>query len=81
LATFAQAMSSTNPTAPIIARNTALIGPPLNRSLKVATAMRVNSLFVSGYCVASRLAMVFISVCACARLYSGFNRPNTLRER
>ena len=81
LATFAHAISRTNPTAPIIDRNTALIEPPLNRSLKVATAMRVNSLFVSGYWAASRAAMVFISVCACAREYSCFSRPNTLRGR
>ena len=81
LATLAQAMSSTNPTAPIMDRNTARIGPPLNRSLKVATAMRVTSLFVSGYWAASRPAIVFISVCACVRVWSCFRRPKTVSWR
>jgi hypothetical protein len=47
-ATFAQAMSSTKPTAPIIARKTVRILSPLNRSLNVCTTTLVNSLFVSG---------------------------------
>ena len=38
------------------------IGPPLNRSLKVWTSAVGNSLFVSGYCAASRPAMPSISV-------------------
>ena len=47
LATLAQAISSTKPTAPISDRKTARIGPPLKRSLKVWT-FGWTSLLVSG---------------------------------
>ena len=43
LATLAQAMSSTNATAPIIERNTARIGPPLNRWLNVSRIIPPSS--------------------------------------
>ncbi len=81
LATFAHAISSTNPTAPIIARKICLISPPLNRSLNVCTSAEVSSLLVSGCCAAEAAARPSSSACAWARDASARRRPNTWSGR
>ena len=80
LATFAQAISRTKPTAPINVRNMIRMGPPLKRSLMAITSTPM-SLFVSGYCAVSRLAMPRNSVCAVVMLTPGLSRPNRFMLR
>ena len=63
LATLAQAINSTKPTAPIRVRKMIRISPPLAHSLNVWTTAS-KSVFVSGYCVANWPAMALSSACA-----------------
>ena len=79
-ATFAQAMSSTNATAPMSDRNTSRIGPPFTRSLNVIT-VRLMSLFVSGKSCSRRAAIAFSSLCARSRVTPSVSRPNSCTER
>ena len=74
-------MSSTNATAPIIARNMVAALPPTNRSANVSTRTAPRSLFVSGYAAAKRCAMPFISICASLRELPSRSRPNTISGR
>ena len=80
LATLAQAISRTKPTAPMRARKIILIGPPLKRWLNVITTASVF-LFVSGNCCASCFAMPIISACACASVTPGARREKTVMFR
>ncbi len=75
LATFAHAISSTKPTAPIIARKICRIGPPLKRWLNVITSAVGKSLLVSGYLVACAAAMRSISAWPWPWVAPAFNRP------
>ena len=70
LATLAQAIRRTNPTAPISARKTVRILPPLKRSLNVISPTP-RSLLVSGYCCWRRAAIADSSVCACSCVAPG----------
>ncbi len=80
LATFAHAMSSTKPTAPISARKINRIGPPFCRSLNVIS-IGVMPLFVVGYSSASLVVMDVNSASAWSRLTPGARRPNTWKLR
>ena len=80
LATFAQAISSTNATAPISDRNTVRIGPPFCCSLNVCTRAWM-SLLVSGFSASIRFEMLTSSLCAWARVTPGAKWPNACSER
>ena len=74
LATLAQAISTTKPTAPSIRRKMSRIGPPLNASWKVCTTAD-RSLFVAGNSCAIRVEITAMSLCAEDRLIPGERSP------
>jgi hypothetical protein len=77
LATFAQAMSSTSPTAPLKTRSAGRTSP--TRSSFIATTSDCSVAFVSGYCSASRFSTPASSAPACCTVTPGLSRPNTVR--
>ncbi len=77
---MAQAMSRTNPTAPISALKTILMGPPLKRSLNGITRASI-SLLVSGYCFLSRPKIVLSSACASGTPTPARATPKTASTR
>ena len=78
LATFAQAIRRTKPTAPSRMSNAGLMSPTISSCNGVTVApIRVLDL---GYCFARRAAIVSISAWACLRPTPGFIRAITSRK-
>ena len=74
LATFAHAISRTNATAPVIAANSATMGPPT--PLRKASRRSSRSRSVSGYALASDAITPCRSARAWSRVTDSRNRPN-----
>ncbi len=79
LATFAQAISSTNPTAPSSARSDGFTSRT-SRSWRIAR-FASQPLFVSKNCLVSCALMALIRVWACCRSMPGFRRAIADHER
>ena len=77
LATFAQAINSTNATAPSNTSSAGRTSP--TRSSLTGTTSAPHPLSSSGYCCSSRREIVFISACACFRSIPGRRRAITAR--
>ena len=78
-ATFAQAMSTTKPTAPSRI-SSALRISPLNCVLK-GTRVTPQLVLKSGYSFSRRAPIVFISICACPSVTSGLSRATAPAKR
>ena len=78
-ATFVQAMSSTNPTAPSRMSRGLRISP-LNWARR-GTSRIPQLVSKSGYACVRRVAIVFISACACSSGMPGLSLPTALAKR
>ena len=79
LATFAQAIKSTNPTAPINSQRLRISSCGTKSSLRSST-LAPHPVFDDGWSFAMRAVTRSMSACACFRVTPGFRRPITSNQ-